>query len=80
MNCAITHLMLNIKKYIYLVVLFGFSFANAGSYDDFFLAIKRDDSGTIINLLTRGFDPNTLNPAGEPGLLLAVKEPSIKVA
>ena len=72
--------MLNIKRFIYLVVLFGFPVANAGSYDDFFLAIKRDDSGTIINLLTRGFDPNTLNPAGESGLLLAVKEPSIKVA
>ena len=72
--------MLNIKRFIYLIVLFGFSVSNAGSYDDFFLAIKRDDSGTIINLLARGFDPNTLNPAGEPGLLLAVKEPSIKVA
>lgn len=80
MNSAFPHLMLNIKRFIYLVVLFGFSVATAGSYDDFFTAIKRDDSGTIINLLTRGFDPNTLNPAGEPGLLLAVKEPSIKVA
>ena len=80
MNCASTQLMLNIKRFIYLVVLFGFSVVYAGSYDDFFLAIKRDDSGTIINLLTRGFDPNTLNPAGESGLLLAVKEPSIKVA
>jgi ankyrin repeat protein len=80
MNPAISYLMSNIKRFIYLVVLFGFSAATAGSYDDFFLAIKRDDSGTIINLLTRGFDPNTLNPAGEPGLLLAVKEPSIKVA
>lgn len=72
--------MLNMKKFIYLIVLFGFSVATAGSYDDFFVAIKRDDSGTVINLLTRGFDPNTLNPAGESGLLLAVKEPSIKVA
>ena len=80
MNSATAHLMLNIKRFIYLVVLFGFSVVNAGSYDDFFVAIKRDDSSTIINLLTRGFDPNTLNPAGEPGLLLAVKEPSIKVA
>jgi hypothetical protein len=72
--------MSNIKRFIYLIVLFGFSVVNAGSYDDFFLAIKRDDADTIITLLTRGFDPNTLNPAGEPGLLLAVKEPSIKVA
>lgn len=77
---SVLNLMLSIKKCIYLIVLFGFSVANAGSYDDFFMAIKRDDSGTIIGLLERGFDPNTLNPAGEPGLLLAVKEPSIKVA
>lgn len=77
---SVSNPMLNIKIFVYLIVLFGFSVANAGSYDDFFIAIKRDDSGTIIGLLERGFDPNTLNPAGEPGLLLAVKEPSIKVA
>lgn len=80
MKSATAHLMLNMKRFIYLIVLIGFSVATAGSYDDFFLAIKRDDSGTVISLLTRGFDPNTLNPAGESGLLLAVKEPSIKVA
>lgn len=80
MNSATKNLMLNIKKFIYLVVLFGFSVSNAGSYDDFFSAIKRDDSGAINSLLTRGFDPNTLSPGGESGLLLAVKEPSIKVA
>lgn len=80
MKSAVSFLMLNIKRFTYLIVLFGFSAASAGSYDDFFMAIKRDDSGTLINLLTRGFDPNTLNPAGETGLLLAVKEPSIKAA
>lgn len=80
MNPAVSNLMLNMKFFIYLIVLFWLSISNAGSYDDFFLAIKRDDSAAIINLLTRGFDPNTLNPAGEPGLLLAVREPSIKVA
>jgi ankyrin repeat protein len=31
-------------------------------------------------LLQRGFDPNTVNPAGMPGLMLAVREPSLKVA
>lgn len=80
MKASIRHLMSNIKKFIYLIVLYGFSVAHAGSYEDFFIAIKRDDSGTVVELLTRGFDPNTLNPSGEPGLLLAVKEPSIKVA
>lgn len=80
MNPAISYLMSNIKKFIYLIVLYGFSIAHAGSYEEFFIAIKRDDSGAVVELLKRGFDPNTLNPSGEPGLLLAVKEPSIKVA
>lgn len=77
---SISYLKLNIKKIVYLIVLFGYSVANAGSYDDFFIAIKRDDAGAIVNLLERGFDPNTLNPVGEPGLFLAVKEPSVRVA
>ena len=64
---------------IYLFVLFGYSVALAGSYDDFFNALKVDDSATVKMLLGRGFDPNTLSPAGEHGLIVAVREPSLKV-
>ena len=53
--------------------------AQAGSYDDFFVAIKRNDGSGITQLLQRGFDPNTVNPSGEYGLNLAIKEPSLKV-
>lgn len=67
------------KKFIYLVVLYGYSVCYAGSFDDFFIAIKRDDPATITALLNRGFDVNTTNPAGEHGLLLALREPSVKV-
>lgn len=74
----------NVKYYfqilLYLIVFYGFSFSHAGSYDDFFTAVKRDDANTVSSLLNRGFDPNTLNPAGEHGLFLAVREPSLKVA
>ena len=70
----------NFKKLIYLIVLYGFSICHAGSYDDFFVAIKQDDAATIASLLNRGFDANTRNPAGEHGLLLAIREPSLKVA
>jgi ankyrin repeat protein len=74
---------LNIGKYfksiIYIAVLFGISVSHAGSYDEFFRAIKRDDANAVTNLLNRGFDPNTLNPDGEHGLLLALREPSSKV-
>ena len=66
--------------FIYLIVFYGYSFSYAGSYDDFFIAIKRDDADTVTTLLNRGFDVNTLNPAGEQGLFLALREPSLKVA
>lgn len=51
----------------------------AGSYDDFFIAIKNDDEKLVNQLLNRGFDVNTLNPEAEHGLLLAIREPSPKV-
>jgi ankyrin repeat protein len=68
------------KYFLYLSVLYGYCICHAGSYEDFFTAIKRDDADTVSTLLTRGFDANTLNPGGEPGLLLAIREPSFKVA
>ena len=69
-----------IKKIIYLIVLIGFSFSHAGSYDDFFIAIKQNNDEVISDLLRRGFDANTPNPAGDHGLILALREPSLKVA
>jgi len=72
--------MFNFKNIIYLIVLYAYSVCSAGSYDDFFTAVKRDDAATVINLLNRGFDANTLSPAGEHGLLLALREPSLEVA
>lgn len=68
-----------IKLLIYLVVIIGFSASNAGSYDDFFAAIKHDKPDVVLALLGRGFDPNTISPEGEPALILAVREPSFKV-
>ena len=68
------------KRVIYLVVVYGFSVANAGSYDDFFTAVQRDDAATVQSLLARGFDANTLDPKGLHGLYLALREPSLKVA
>ncbi|MDZ4144863.1 MAG: ankyrin repeat domain-containing protein [Burkholderiales bacterium] len=64
------------KKYVYLAVLIGFNTAIAGSYDDFFIAIKRDDAATVRALIARGFDPNTPDPKGLHGLILALREPS----
>ena len=52
--------------------------AHAGSYEDFFTAIWRDDGTAIAALLRRGFDPNTRDPNGQPGLLMALQLDSRK--
>lgn len=70
----------NFKLFFYLIVLYSYSFAHAGSYDDFFSAIKSDDAAAVSALLQRGFDANTLNPNTQYGLILALREPSLKVA
>ncbi len=68
------------KFAIYLIVLSGYSLVHAGSYDDFFVAIKQDDAQTINVLVRRGFDPNTLDPKGLSGLYLALRDQSLKAA
>lgn len=67
------------KYLIYLYVFVGFSAAFGGSYEDYFTAIQRDDAGTVKTLLQRGFDPNTVDPQGRHGLLLAFRASSLKV-
>ena len=69
-----------LKNIVYLFVLIAYSFANAGSYEDFFVAIKQDNPRPLVSLLNRGFDPNTLDPQGLPGLYLALRDGSLKVA
>jgi uncharacterized protein len=63
-----------------LVVLSWFSVAYAGAYDDFFTAVKRDNPETILSLLNRGFDPDTVNSDGLSALYLALRDESPKVA
>ena len=71
---------INYLKYaIYAVVFTGFSVCNAGSFEEFFRAIKQDDDSTVTALLARGFDANTTDESGQHPLLLALREPSLKV-
>jgi ankyrin repeat protein len=47
---------------------------------DFFRAVQIDDAGTVKSLLAAGVNPNQQNPAGgEPALVLAVREGSMRV-
>lgn len=72
------------KKWIH-AVLFGCCWAlggisYAGAYEDYFFAIGQDNATVVDDLIHRGFDPNTLDPAGQHGLLLALRLKSMKVA
>lgn len=76
--------MLYFKKFKKFIVFIGFLLSafllQAGSYEDFFKAVQFDNVRVVQGLLQRGFDPNTVNPEGVPALMLAVREPSLKVA
>lgn len=54
--------------------------ANAGAYDDYFFALNQDNPTVVASLIERGFDPNTVSPSGQHGLLLALRLKSGKVA
>ena len=71
------------QRFVFIVFIasnFGVMHAKAGSYDDFFAAIKTDDVTVVQQLLARGFDANTPAPDGQRGLILALREPALKAA
>lgn len=74
---------LKLKRYVrllmQLVVMYGLSVAHAGSYEDFFSAVRQDNPRALSELLNRGFDPNTLSPSRDYALVLALREPSLLV-
>lgn len=73
-------LMSYLRKLVYLILAVKVSLASAGSFDDFFVAIRNDNISTLGDLLRRGFDPNTADERGQPGLTLAMQEQSLRAA
>ena len=83
---------MNFKRISQLVVLWaglsvgavllgsGAGCAHPDSYADFFIAVRNDNVNVVRDLLQRGFDPNTRNPAGQSGLIVAFQEDSPKAA
>ena len=67
------------KKSLYLLVIAASFAAHAGSFEDFFRAVRGDNGSGVRSLLQRGFDPNTRDENGQTGLLIALREPSPKV-
>ena len=70
----------NFKYCAYLIVVMVFSVANAGSYEDFFIAVKRDDGDAVRGLVQRGLDPNSRSPEGQTALHLAFRDQAHRVA
>lgn len=67
-----------IKKLCFVLLFSSAGWVTAGSFEDFFNAIKQDDSGKVKELLYKGFDPNTTDPKGQIGLYLALMDSSLK--
>ena len=70
----------HLKYAFYFVAVAWFSLAKAGAYEDFFIAVNRDDDRTVAQLLARGFDPNSRDPKGQTGLILVLRDSSPRVA
>lgn len=76
------HLLVRVlfKFAVYLAVFICFSGHAATPEVAFFRAVNVDDERTVRSLLAQGLDPNLRSPQGEPGLVLAMKDGSPKVA
>lgn len=70
---------LYIKFALYLSVIAASFSVRAGAYDDLFVAVIRDDVGSLKSLLAQGVDPNSRDPKGMPALMLAVRRESPRV-
>lgn len=68
-----------LKNIVLYVFLSNLSFSWAGSYEDFFQATQRDQVQVVSNLLSRGFDPNTVNVNAEPAIFDAWDHGALKV-
>jgi len=71
--------MKNIRFVAYSIVMLMFSHALAGSFEDFFQAVKHGDASSVAGLLRRGFDANATDDTGQPALTLAANEGSSRV-
>jgi len=69
-----------LRRVFFLALLCCASAVWAGSFEDFFRAIRRDDASKLIELALRGFDMNTRDESGEIPLVMALKLDAMKAA
>lgn len=65
-----------LRAWVFTLLAWCWLPVHAGSYEDFFAAIRQDNASAVTALLRRGFDPNTRDPQGQHGLHLAIREPT----
>ncbi|MEX8194903.1 ankyrin repeat domain-containing protein [Comamonas guangdongensis] len=53
--------------------------ARADDYEDYSRALVSDNDSAMVNLIFRGFDANTLDTRGRPGLVAALHQDSLRV-
>jgi ankyrin repeat protein len=71
---------LNCATYIALSCFSSLAFAQtAGQIADFAKAAKFDDVSEVQSLMKTGVSPNTLDPNGNPMLILAIRDKSLRV-
>ncbi len=58
----------------------GAPVAQAGAFDDFFAAVKRNNVSSLLPLLLRGFDVNTSDEKGQHALHVALRADALEVA
>lgn len=69
-----------IRAVLAAALAMGCNVARAGAYDDFFQALKVDNTSQVAYLLERGFDVNSRDDKGQPALTLAMRDGTFKVA
>jgi len=72
--------MKNVRRLSGAILMGCAALAWAGPADDMRKAVEFDDARTAQKLLTKGMDPNTVDLHGDPMLLVALREKSLKVA
>lgn len=66
-------------KWFFALVLVWAGSAWASSFDEFFIAVKKDDVAAVRQLAQRGFDLNTRNAEGEHALYLSIRSDAPQV-
>lgn len=68
------------RLFVGAVGLAAMPWAMAGSFEDYFAAIKRNNLSGLLSLLLRGFDVNTVDEKGQHGLHVALRVDALEVA